>query len=388
MSNKKRTLESVADQTAEMWEKGSPSKEIVDVIANEVGGIVCDTPMRERAAGMYGIEAFHPFNLANVDVNIVRNLCRTIHDFGRSRFAAYKAVLMSKGIFSQEVRTAVWMDYLGITECGELREWLRQYLRLYVSMRADGFKIMRNVSPDIIGHVNRAYNASARLWQAFESDNLAQFELLRTIEGTRLSKTFVRDMLKKNGHGKHILANLIRTDKEISSVFPFDEILFYVCASSIWPWKSITVVRAISEVAPQTIIGVDPFGLTPLDYIYFNLRVGEDQWHAIGRGRDFEIDCFCKWDALASALVELGCNPHHKNKYGISALDIRRQMHSYGAMRQDWKGDGCKSVCDTRHILKDARTESAKKDFWPQGKCVVPIVRQVVSKVFEQMVKN
>ena len=42
MSNKKRTLESVADQTAEMWENGNPSKEIVDVIAKEVGGIVCD----------------------------------------------------------------------------------------------------------------------------------------------------------------------------------------------------------------------------------------------------------------------------------------------------------------------------------------------------------
>lgn len=366
MTNKKRTLESVANQTAEMWENGNPSKEIVDIIAKEVGGIVCDTPMREKAAGMYGIEAFHPFNLANMDVNVVRNLCRAIHDFGRSRFAAYKTVLMSEGIFSQEVRTAVWMDYLGITECGVRRAWLDHYLKLYVSMQAEGFRLVRNIGPDIIGHVNRAYNASTRLWQAFESDNLAQFELLRAIEGTRLSKTFVRDMLKKNGLGKHILANLIRTDKEISSVFPFDEILFYVCASSIWPWKSITVVRAISEVAPQIITAVDPFGLTPLDYIYFNLRVGEDQWRAIGGGRDFEIDCFCKWDALACALIKSGCNPHHKNKYGISALDIRRQMHSYGAMRQDWKGDGCKIACDTRHVLKDARTETAKKSFGSQ----------------------
>ena len=65
-------------------------------------------------------------------------------------------------------------------------------------------------------------------------------------------------------------------------------------------------------------------------------------------------------------LIKSGCNPHHKNKYGISALDIRRQMHSYGAMRQDWEGDGCKLVCDTRHILKDARTRSAKKDFCSQ----------------------
>ena len=379
MTNKKRTLESVADQTVEMWENGNPSKEIVDVIAKEVGGIVCDTPMREKAAGMYGIEAFHPFNLANVDVNVVRNLCRAIHDFGRSRFAAYKTVLMSEGIFNQEVRTAVWMDYIGITECGVRRAWLDYYLKLYVSMQAEGFRLIRNICPDIIGHVNRAYNASTRLWQAFEADNLAQFELVRTIEGTRLSKTFVRDMLKKNGQGKHILANLISTEKEISPAFPFDEILFYVCASSIWPWKSITVVRAILDVAPEIITAVDPFGLTPLDYIFFNLRVGEDQWRAIGSGRDFEINCFCKWDALACALIKSGCNPHHKNKYGVSALDIRRQMHSYGAMRQDWKSDGCKIACDTMQILRDARIESAKKSFWSHGKCAVPIVRQGAS---------
>ena len=108
MTKQKRTLESVADQTAEMWDNGNPVRDIVDVIAKDVGGIVCNTPMREKAAGMYAIDAFHPFNLANMDVNIVRNLCRAINDFGRSRFAAYKTVLMSQGVFSQEVRTAVF----------------------------------------------------------------------------------------------------------------------------------------------------------------------------------------------------------------------------------------------------------------------------------------
>ena len=368
MSNKKRTLESVADQTAEMWENGNPSKEIVDVIAREVGGIVCDTPMREKAAGMYGIEAFHPFNLANVDVNVVRNFCKAIHDFGRSRFAAYKTVLMSEGVFSQEVRTAVWMDYIGITECGEVRAWLRQYLRLYVSMRADGFKIVRNVSRYIIGHVRRAYNASARLWQAFEDDNVAQFELLRNVEGVRFNRTFVLDMLQCHKNGKQVLTNLIKTGEEITAIFPPKEMLFYVCASGTDPWKSIAVARAISEVAPQSIIAVDPFGLTPLDYTFFNLHVGEDQWRAIRGGRDFQINCFCKWDALACALIKSGCNPRHKNKYGISALDIRRQMHSYGAMRLDWKDGGCNRVSDTKHALRDSRTEASNKSFWAQSK--------------------
>ena len=372
----KRTLASIAYQTTEMWENGNPAKEIVDVIAKEVGGIVCDTPMREKAAGMYGIEAFHPFNLANMDVNVVRNFCKAIHDFGRSRFAAYKTVLMSEGVFSQEVRTAVWMDYIGITEYGESRAWLGQYLRLYVSMRADGFKIVRNASPSIIGHVRRAYNASARLWQAFEDDDIAQFELLRNVEGARFNKTFVLDMLQCHKNGKQVLTNLIKTGEEISAIFPPKEMLFYICAACYDLWKSVAVAKAISEIAPQSISAADPFGLTPLDYTFFNLRAGEHRWRTIGRGRDFETDCFCKWDALACALIKSGCNPYHKNKYGISALDIRRQMHSYGAMRQDWKDDGFKIACDTRHVLKDARVESAKKFFWSQGRCVVPIVRR------------
>ena len=40
MTKQKRTLESVADQTAEMWDNGNPVKDIVDVIAKDVGGIV------------------------------------------------------------------------------------------------------------------------------------------------------------------------------------------------------------------------------------------------------------------------------------------------------------------------------------------------------------
>ena len=361
MSNKKRTLESIADQTAEMWENGNPSKEIVDVIAKEVGGVVCDTPMRAKAAGMYGIEAFHPFNLANVDVNVVRNFCRAIHDFGRSRFAAYKTVLMSEGVFSQEVRTAVWMDYIGITECGSPRSWLLQYLKLYVAMRADGFKIVRNISLGIIGHVRRAYNASERLWQAFEDDDVAQFELLRMVEGMHFNKTCVCDMLLSHRGGKQVLANLIKTGEAIAAVFPLKEMLFYVCSSCADPQKSVAVVNAISEVAPQSISTVDPFGLTPLDYINFhNLAyLGKRR----GVYEDYVHGCCTASDVLSAALVKLGCNPNHKNKYGISTLDVRRQMHSYGAMRRDWS-DWVDRDAYVARILKNARREAPGKVYW------------------------
>ena len=119
----RRTLDSVADQTSEMWENGSTSPQIVGLIAEEVGNIVCEMPMRERAVGMYSADAFHPFNLANMDINVVRNLCKAIHVFGRSRFAAYKMVLMSEGVFRQEVRTTVWMDYMWIALFSRRHDW-------------------------------------------------------------------------------------------------------------------------------------------------------------------------------------------------------------------------------------------------------------------------
>lgn len=71
----KRPLGSIADQTSEIWENGCASRQIPDLIAEEVGNIVCESPMREKAAVMDGAEAFHPFNLANLDTNVVRKLC-------------------------------------------------------------------------------------------------------------------------------------------------------------------------------------------------------------------------------------------------------------------------------------------------------------------------
>ncbi len=41
----KRPLGSIADQTSEIWENGCASRQIPDLIAEEVGNIVCESPM-------------------------------------------------------------------------------------------------------------------------------------------------------------------------------------------------------------------------------------------------------------------------------------------------------------------------------------------------------
>lgn len=45
----KRHLSSIADQTSEIWENGCVSRQIPDLIAEEVGNIVCGSPMQNPA---------------------------------------------------------------------------------------------------------------------------------------------------------------------------------------------------------------------------------------------------------------------------------------------------------------------------------------------------
>ncbi len=374
MTNAKRTLESVADQTAEMWENGNPAKEIVDVIAKEVGGIVCDIPMREKAVGMYGIEAFHPFNLANVDVNVVRNFCKAIHDFGRSRFAAYKTVLMSDGLFSQEVRTAVWMDYVEMHR-GSLREggWLWPYLKLYVAMRAEGCRLIRNIHHEVIGHVKRRYVISKQLQQAIEDDDVAMFEMQKTIEGMHITKTFMCDLLASRNHNEcpSIITSLIKTSDEITSVFPPDEMLLYVCSCGGRERNSVAAVRALVDRAPECIHVLDPFGLTPVDYVFFNPRV-DDERRTISRltfapGPDDPVPVY--WNDLVHLLVQRGCDPDHKNKYGISSMDVMRMLQ-WGLFLEDRRNDflvdgqcDSKSNHELRLWIRDERKSALNKSF-------------------------
>lgn len=322
----RRTLESIAEQTSEMWENGCTSPQISDLIAKEVGNIVCESPMREKAAGMYCADAFHPFNLANMDINVVRRLCTALHDFGRSRFAAYKMVLMSNDVFRQEVRTTVWMDYMGVALFSRRYDWLKLYLALYVGIRGNGYELVRNMYSDIIGHVSRKYIVSDRLKMAFREDSIGEFEMLKVIENVRFTKTMVRDMLK-SPNGGQIVAHLIKTDVTIRHAFPPAEMLFYICSSSENGTKGTIIAEALAEVAPECVKAVDPFGLTPLDYINIGMRTSS---RFLVNSMGWDSSCICGlnlWDDFASTLVRLGCNPYHVNRYGISYADVRRALY-------------------------------------------------------------
>lgn len=367
-------LESIADQTSEMWENGCTSPQITDLIAKEVGNIVCESPMREKAAGMYCTDAFHPFNLANMDINVVRNLCKAIFVFGRSRFAAYKMVLMSNDVFRQEVRTTVWMDYMGVALFSRRGDdWLKLYLALYVGIRGNGYELVRNMYPDIIGHASRKYIVSERLKNAFREDSVGEFEILKTVENLRFTKSMVRDMIKSSDGGQ-IVAHLIRTDDMIKRVFPPLEMLFYVCASCENPTKATIIAEALAEVAPECVNAIDPFGLTPLDYINIGMRTSS---RFLVNSMGWDSSCVCGlnlWDDFASTLVRLGCNPYHGNKYGISYADVRRALYPLIMEHTIKVGPGMYSIGRlhdeterTRQII-EARKTAFDKVYW-HGDC-------------------
>jgi len=200
---------------------------------------------------------------------------------------------------------------------------------------------------------------------AFREDSIGEFEMLRTIENVRFTKTMVRDMLK-SPHGGQIVAHLIRTDGAIKSVFQPLEMLFYVCSSCESPTKATVIVEALAEVAPECVNAVDPFGLTPLDYINIGIRTSR-RFLADSRGADLSCGVN-RWDSLASTLVRLGCNPHHENKYGISYADVRcvlcplaiehtieEYRYSIGRLRNEEDG--------ARQII-EARKTAFSKVFW------------------------
>ena len=106
------SLEGVAERSQEMWRTGETSRQIVDFVLKSVGGLQGDTPLREVAANTFCADFFHPFNLSNVNVNLIRRLCSAIHRIGRRKFASYRFVLENRGLFPREVHTAV----SGLTE--------------------------------------------------------------------------------------------------------------------------------------------------------------------------------------------------------------------------------------------------------------------------------
>lgn len=194
------SIEGIAERSAEMWRTGETSRRIVDFVLKSVGRLQADTPMREVASNTFCADFFHPFNLSNVNVNLIRRLCSAIHRIGRRKFASYRFVLENRELFPREVRTAVWIDYARINsgaDSNAVIDWVTPYLQLCCTLRSPGYEIVRNINPVILGMTSRSYCQSEKLSAALRADSVSEFELLRTVEGLKFIKAWLRDHLQK-----------------------------------------------------------------------------------------------------------------------------------------------------------------------------------------------
>lgn len=268
------SMEGVAQRSQEMWQTGETSRRIVDFVLNSVSGLLGDTPLREVATNTFCADFFHPFNLSNVNVNLIRRLCSAIHRIGRRKFASYRFVLENRELFPREVRTAVWIDYARInsgTGSNVVIDWVTPYLQLCCTLRSPGYEIVRNINPVILGMTSRSYYQSEKLSAALRADSVSEFELLRTVEGLKFVKAWLRDHLQKE-MAPNIMENLILNEPSIFKAFPSKEMMFYVCSSCRSAAKAAKLVRAIETVSPRCVTAVDVNGMTPLDYTTFRVR--------------------------------------------------------------------------------------------------------------------
>ena len=329
MMNPMMSIEGIAERSAEMWRTGETSRQIVDYVLKSVGGLQGDTPLRELAANTFCADFFHPFNLSNVNVNLIRRLCSAIHRIGRRKFASYRFVLENRMLFPREVRTAVWIDYARINLAADsnvLIDWVTPYLQLCCTLRSPGYEIVRNINPVILGMTSRSYYQSEKLSAALRADSVSEFELLRTVEGLKFVKAWLRDHLQKE-MATSIMENLILNEPSIFKAFPANEMMFYVCSSCRSARKAAKLVRAIEKVSPGCVTAVDVNGMTPLDYTTFRVRNMSDDLPFYNESSPRELE---------QMLVYLGCDPKHENKYGISWADVHSQMPNMDRASKEW----------------------------------------------------
>ena len=324
------TIEGVAERSAEMWRTGETLRQIVDYVLGSLGEIQKDVNLREVAvANMFCADFFHPFNLSNVNVNLVRRLCFAIDQIGRYKFAGYRLVLEGRGLFPRPVRTAVWIEYANVNlwySNGKTVNWVDPYLGLFCALRTPGFEIVRNIRSKILDFSGRKYRESENVHAAFRADSVSEFELNRTVEGLYLTKTWLRDHIQME-QGGAIIENLILNEPSIFKVFPAKEMMFYVCSSCRSATKAAKLVKAIETICPDCVKSVDVNGMTPLDYTTFRDRnmVDDLPFHTESSPRELE-----------QMLVYLGCDPKHENKYGISWQDVHTLMPNMDRAYAEW----------------------------------------------------
>ena len=170
----------------------------------------------------------------------------------------------------------------------------------YIKSHKPGWRFLRCI--ERMNAVKQSY--SARTKAAIDSDDVAMFEMCRTMEGFRMSFHLLFNVI--TGGNISILRHLLSNNMLQRNIMSLNE-LCCLCAAQFPCHQSVPLLSAIEETSPGVLKSVqDDFGRNLLWYVIHNPRT---IW--------FHPNC-----KLTSFLIEKGCDPDNRNQIGLSWREV------------------------------------------------------------------
>lgn len=266
-------------------------------------------------------EMFHPFNLAAYNCEDLRALATELSKVPNDIIVRLRAMLedVSGRRFTNDKRAKAWLEFYRI---GGFRKnklllgkaaWFEPYIRLMVSRREKGWEDFQNLVP-LSSKGSSIGNAGQSIAEAIINDDFLEFIMHCDLMGVGLTKSDIQELIEINDAG-NIADGVIRKLPNLAMWFPRREMLLYICACCPNDDKSVRLAAAIEAVEPGLAKSVDVNGWTPLTYSLFKKRHFKNGGHA-----------FIKSPKLEKWLIEHGCDPDRKDKYGLSWRQVRGYM--------------------------------------------------------------
>ena len=267
-------------------------------------------------------EFVHPFVLAQCDPAALGELCKAMGGVSRGVFVKLNEILADRESrrFSKLQRIKAWLELYRLggfqpkKRLLEKANWFPAYIKLLLSMDAPGAKDMRNLRGNIEKETS-VLRGNKMIIEALENDNFAEFILRCDIVGRELTRPIIRELIESSDYG-NVCEGLILRYPQTFKMFPAREIALAICACCQSEEKSVRLIRALAKVFPGISGIVDVNGWTPLTYTLFRQKASGGYLRGVYRGKN---------DAptLEKLLIELGCDPNAKDKYGLSWREIR-----------------------------------------------------------------
>jgi len=219
-------------------------------------------------------------------------------------------------------RALAWIRWMGISQDpgradGE-SHCLKRILELYVmcaaAVRDDGWREICCLVPWIGGMRKTNLKLSREFASALSTDSVSAFELALTLGMGKLTRHVLRTLIDADNEGR-LLEHILEKHPEAFKLMTPREILLHACVACPSDEKAVRIVRALVRREPDLCRMVDRNGFTPLVYTLFAQRVPLF---------DFRKRCgnIPRHPYLESVLIENGCSPHAKDRFGLSWSDL------------------------------------------------------------------